>query len=80
MDFFVIHRNRDIIYSYRPLIDTSTEQVHVLNKKGVDMLDEVDRRVQNGHANPIDLVLTESLRATGENIILDTVNELALRN
>lgn len=80
MNFFEIRSNKDIIYGNRPLIDTSTEQVLVLNKKGVEMLDEVDRRVENGHANPIDLVLTESLRATGENIILDTVHEMALRN
>ncbi len=80
MDFFEIRSNRDIIYGNRPLIDTSTEQVLALNKKGVDILDEADRRANTCNTSPIDLVLTESLRATGENIILDTVHEMALRN
>jgi len=71
-NFFDIVKNRDIIYSARPLIDVSHVDLMKLNQKAAQMLDLADK--EN------DPVLAEALRATGANIIVDTVNELALRN
>lgn len=71
-NFFDIVKTRDIIFSARPLIDVSHKDLMALNQKAAQMLDLADKE-----EHPIS---AEALRATGANIIVDTVNELALRN
>lgn len=71
-NFFDIVKNREIIYSARPLVDVPHADLMKLNQKGLQMIDIADKE-----QHPI---ASDALRNTGGTIIVDTVNELALRN